>query len=103
MCGSIDAASEARDDGEVARPQVVSEKLRHALTRGRGVAGTDDRDGAPEVEAFAADYGNERWRAVDVCEQRWVVGLTRRDETAAELVQRSDLLFGFGDSWYVRA
>ncbi len=51
-----------------------------------------------EVEIVAADDREQRRGAGDVVEQRRVVGLARGDEPAAELVERGDLVFGFGDA-----
>ena len=94
MRGGVDAARQARDDGEAGVAEIARESLGETHAGGRGVARTDDGDHRPVERRRSAAHGEQRRRVVDHLQPARIVRLAQRDEADAERLRRRELALG---------
>ncbi len=101
MRGGIDAARQARDDGEIVLAKLERDVAREPLAVGRGVARTDDRDSATFRQRQVAARREKRRRIFDGGEGRGILRLAPRDHLGAGALHRGHFLQRIGAGRHV--
>jgi hypothetical protein len=96
MGGGIDAAGKPRDRGETRRAEFMDEALRDLQSRGRGVAGADDRDRRQGQCRAMAPHREQRRRIVKSLQVARIIRLADGDESRAQFLCRLKLALGLG-------
>ena len=94
MGGCVDAPGHARNHQQPTVAEIGGDLAGEAAAVDRGVAGADDGDRLLGQEMRVAKEADQRWRVLDVGEERRVVGPAPADEAGADPFQGLHLGLG---------